>query len=70
MNDKIQIRIICPACSGHVYLSVRNEIGSPVSKYTRPSLCSACGGTGKQTQWISSVEYASMLLAFKAEKQP
>jgi hypothetical protein len=69
MNDKIQIRVICPACSGHAFLTTGDEISISGRKYKRLIPCSACGGTGKQRQRISNIDYASMVYAIMAEKQ-
>jgi len=69
MNDKIQIRIICQACSGHARLTTGDETIISGRKYKRLTSCSACGGSGSQTQLISSVDYAIMLRAIKVEKQ-
>jgi hypothetical protein len=69
MNDKIQIRVICPACSGHAFLTTGDEMSIVGRKYKRLAPCSACGGTGKQTQTISMVEYARLQDAIMAEEQ-
>jgi DnaJ-class molecular chaperone len=70
MNEKIQILVVCPACAGHAYLPTSDEISISSRKYIRHVPCSACGGSGKQVQWISIVDFTRMLHAIMAEEQP
>jgi len=68
--EKIQILTICQACSGRAYVPVGEETSCTGTKYIRHRPCFACQGSGKQTRWIDGQEFAMLLYAIAAEKQP
>jgi hypothetical protein len=68
--NKVQILTICQACSGRAYVPVGEETSYTGMKYIRHRPCFACQGSGKQTRWIDVQEFAMLLYAIAAEKQP
>lgn len=67
MNEKIQILSICLACSGRARFTTGDETSITGEKYKRLVPCSACGGTGKQTQGITIADFTRLQHAIMAE---
>jgi hypothetical protein len=61
MAIKVQILIPCDVCEGEAYVPVEQAKSYSGQPYTRYQPCAKCQGSGKQTKWISLLEFGELL---------
>jgi len=69
-NKMIQIKVDCRACGGKAYLRTGESFLIDGNVHHRVTPCTACKSTGKEIQWVDLQDFANMLMAIAAEKQP
>ena len=68
--DTIPIKTTCQACQGEKYLPAGETFVLEGRQHKRVAPCTACAGTGKQQKRVDLQDFANLLMAIAAEKQP
>ena len=68
--ESVPIKTTCRACQGEGYWATGDSFELAGRKQHSMTPCSACRGTGKEIRWVDQQDFANMLTAINAEKQP
>ena len=70
MNETVPLKTTCRACQGEAYLPTGETFVLTGRTHNRVAPCQACNGEGTQLVWVDLYDFANMLAAIQAEKQP
>jgi len=68
--DTIPIKTTCQACQAKAYLPTGETFVLAGRTHNRLGPCTSYEGSGKEIRWVDLQDFANMLTAIQAEKQP